>query len=188
MRRLSLAAVTDGRRKYPVQLTREGRHPAGEGRHPAGEGRHPAGEGRHPAGEGRASPHPTDGRREDPRRALGRRGEDLALAHFQALGFTLLTRNHRTRHGEIDLIVFDGETLVFVEVKTRRARVGGGGPDGPLDGLRVRQRRRLRRLAAAWLCQSPPRATARELRFDAVGVLLDERDQPLRLDHLEGAL
>lgn len=125
-------------------------------------------------------------RREDPRRALGRRGEDLALAHFRALGFTPLARNHRTRHGEIDLIVFDGETLVFVEVKTRRARVGAPGI-GPLEGLRIAQRRRLRRLAAAWLCEAKPRARARELRFDAVGVLLDERDQPLRLDHVEGA-
>ena len=55
----------------------------------------------------------------------------------------------RTRHGEIDLIVFDGRTLVFVEVKTRvvRARAGPGPAAlSPLEGIRTRQRLRLRRL------------------------------------------
>ena len=52
----------------------------------------------------------------DPRRTLGETGERLALAHLGRLGFALVARNHRTRFGEIDLIVFDGRTLVFVEV------------------------------------------------------------------------
>jgi putative endonuclease len=52
----------------------------------------------------------------DPRRTLGAAGERLALAHMERLGFALVARNHRTRWGEIDLIVFDGRTLVFVEV------------------------------------------------------------------------
>ncbi len=129
----------------------------------------------------------------DPRRGLGRRGEDLALTHLQALGATLVTRNHRTRAGEIDLIVRDGRALVFVEVKTRRLRSGasaerpGPPPDAPLVGLRRAQRVRLRRLAVAWLAELP-RPHAAELRFDAIGVLLDERDRLVRLDHLQGAL
>jgi Holliday junction resolvase-like predicted endonuclease len=57
----------------------------------------------------------------DPRRTLGRLGEDLAAAHLRRLGFATLARNVRTRHGEIDLIVFDGRVLAFVEVKTRCA-------------------------------------------------------------------
>ncbi len=129
----------------------------------------------------------------DPRRALGRRGEDLALEHLRALGATLVARNHRTRFGELDLIVRDGATLVFVEVKTRRLRAGashggpGPPPDAPLVGLRRAQRVRLRRLAVAWLAEQS-RLRAAELRFDAIGVLLDERDRLVRLDHLEGAL
>jgi putative endonuclease len=129
----------------------------------------------------------------DRRRALGRRGEDIALAHLQALGATLVARNQRTRAGEIDLIVRDGRALVFVEVKTRRAASRSAherpGPpaDDPLAGLRRAQRRRLRRLAVAWLAE---RATthAPQLRFDAIGVLLDTHDRLVRLDHLEGAL
>ena len=57
----------------------------------------------------------------DARRDLGRAGEQLALEHLERLGYALVARNHRTAHGELDLVVTDGEVLVFVEVKTRRA-------------------------------------------------------------------
>jgi putative endonuclease len=132
----------------------------------------------------------------DGRRRLGLLGEELAAAHLQRLGFTVLARNVRTRHGEIDLIVFDGSTLVFAEVKTRRARVRRGKPPDhlePLASLRPRQRIRLRRLAVAWLSSAPLRDGARKrprastIRFDAIGVLLDGDGVLLRLDHLEGA-
>lgn len=130
---------------------------------------------------------------EDPRRALGRLGEQFAAAHLERLGYTVLARNARTRYGEIDLIGFDGHTksLVFVEVKTRRAGFGGRAirPDQqPLPWLRPRQRARLRRLAAAWLSSKQHiRPTAHTIRFDAVGVIIDGRGQLLSLDHVEAA-
>jgi putative endonuclease len=127
----------------------------------------------------------------DARRAVGRLGEDLAAQHLTRLGFSTLARNVRTRHGEIDLIVFDGRVLAFVEVKTRRAGLTGQPirPDQePLPWLRPRQRARLRRLARAWLAdERHARPTARTIRFDAVGVIVDERGRLLRLDHLEAA-
>lgn len=52
--------------------------------------------------------------RRDNRRALGQLGEDLAAEHLRRLGFVIVDRNVRTRHGEIDAIAFDGRTLVFV--------------------------------------------------------------------------
>jgi putative endonuclease len=107
------------------------------------------------------------------------------------LGFTTLARNVRTSAGEIDLIVFNGSTLVFAEVKTRRVRSQERGirPDQePLPWLRPRQRARLRGLAVAWLSdERHQRPTARTVRFDAVGVILDARGRLLRLDHIEGA-
>jgi putative endonuclease len=57
----------------------------------------------------------------DARHTRGRQGEELAARHFEALGFAVLARNHRTRYGELDLVAYDGETLVFAEVKTRLA-------------------------------------------------------------------
>ncbi len=128
---------------------------------------------------------------EGARRALGHRGEQLAASHLRTLGFRTLARNVRTRHGEIDLIAYDGCTLVFVEVKTRRvgARARGIRPDQqPLVGLGARQRARLRRLAAAWLREErASRPAARTIRFDAIGVVLDTAGRLRRLEHVEAA-
>jgi putative endonuclease len=127
----------------------------------------------------------------DARRALGRRGEELAAAHLTRLGFAIVARNVRTRAGEIDVIAFDGSTLAFVEVKTRRvsSRAPRVRPEQePLPWLRPRQRARLRRLAAAWLRdEQRSRPSAETLRFDAIGVIVDERDRLMRLDHVEAA-
>ncbi|MFI4984712.1 MAG: YraN family protein [Solirubrobacterales bacterium] len=127
----------------------------------------------------------------DRRRTLGRLGERLAAAHLQQLGFSVVARNLRTRHGEIDLIAFDGATLVFAEVKARRAGARQRSiraDQNPLTALRPRQRARLRGLAAAWLReQRHARPTAETIRFDAIGVVVDPSGAPLRVDHIEGA-
>jgi putative endonuclease len=130
--------------------------------------------------------------RRDPRRRLGALGEDLAAEHMRRRGFVIVDRNVRTRHGEIDLIAIDDQsTLVFAEVKTRRASTGRRGlcPDEqPLVYVKFSQRSRLRRLAQAWLHETAarrPRATT--IRFDAIGVVVDGQDRLLRLDHIEGA-
>lgn len=127
----------------------------------------------------------------DGRRALGTLGEDLAVAHFRRLDFVVVVRNVRTRHGEIDLIAFDGRALVFAEVKTRRAsnrRRGLCPEDQPLAWLKLSQRTRLKRLACAWLYENThTRPKAHTIRFDAVGVIVDDSDRLLRLDHIEGA-
>ena len=120
----------------------------------------------------------------DIRQHLGRAGEDLALAHLRRLGYELVARNHRTRWGEIDLVVYDGRTLVFVEVKTRRATGSGR---GPWEALHERKRTQVRRMAAAYLADVQDRPRASDLRFDAIGVVIDPRGRLERLDHLEAA-
>jgi putative endonuclease len=125
------------------------------------------------------------------RRALGLRGERLAAGHLRGRGFVVLARNVRTRHGEIDLIAFDGRTLVFAEVKTRcvsaRQRAIRDDQD-PLRGLDLRQRARLRRLSAAWLrAKRSSRPRAETIRFDAIAVVLDTDGKQRRLEHIEGA-
>ena len=124
-------------------------------------------------------------------RELGRAGEELACEHLVRLGFRVLARNVRMRGGEIDVIAFDGRTLVFAEVKCCRAPARGARPDEartPLERLGARQRARLRRLAAAWLCApGRHRPRARDLRLDAIGVTVDEHGRLVRLEHVEGA-
>ncbi|MDD5147167.1 MAG: YraN family protein [Candidatus Daviesbacteria bacterium] len=50
---------------------------------------------------------------------IGNKGEELACKYLKKLGYRILERNFRIRGGEIDIVVKDGNTLVFVEVKTR---------------------------------------------------------------------
>lgn len=118
----------------------------------------------------------------DLRHTLGHAGEELAAQHLERLGYSVLARNYRTRWGELDLVVFNGAALVFCEVKTRRA-----GPGEPWDGIDDRKREQVRRMAAAWLGDVSDRPGAADLRFDAIGVVIDARGQLVRLDHLEGA-
>ena len=118
----------------------------------------------------------------DARRILGRRGEQLAAEHFARRGCRLLARNHYTRFGELDLVLVDGETLVFCEVKTCRA-----GHGEPWDNLHDAKRSQVRRMASAWLAEVRERPFFTAVRFDAVGVVVDEHGALVRLDHLEGA-
>ena len=119
---------------------------------------------------------------DDPRHSLGRLGERLAAEHFERLGYAVLARNHRTRFGELDLVAADEYTLVFCEVKTRRA-----GSGTPWDALGARKQSQVRSMGAAWLSEVRERPRTAELRFDAVGVIVDAHGALVSLDHLEGA-
>lgn len=120
----------------------------------------------------------------DHRPALATCGELLAADHLRRRGYEIVEANARTRFGEIDLIAHGHGALVFVEVKTRRA---GGGAGTPLEAIDHRKVRQVRKLAAAWLAETPGRPTADELRFDAVGITIGRAGELVALDHLEGA-
>ncbi|HEX8122106.1 MAG TPA: YraN family protein [Solirubrobacteraceae bacterium] len=117
----------------------------------------------------------------DPRHHLGRDGERLAAEHLERLGYEIVARNHRTRYGEIDLIAVDADTLVFVEVKTRRGR------GRPWDALDDRKQRQVRRMAIAYMAEVDERPKRRRVRFDAIGVSFDAGGRLASLEHLEGA-
>ena len=119
----------------------------------------------------------------DTRHMLGAGGEDLAAAHLRRLGYTVVDRNHRTRWGEIDIIAHARGTLVFVEVKTRRASARAG---SPFDAVDRRKQAQVRRMAAAWLAQVRDRPRAEDLRFDVIGVTVDAGGRLLELEHREG--
>ena len=57
----------------------------------------------------------------DPRAALGRAAEDAAVRHLERLGYEIFARNVRLGGAEIDVIARDGDAIVFVEVRSRRA-------------------------------------------------------------------
>jgi putative endonuclease len=97
--------------------------------------------------------------------ALGGFGERLAATHYRAHGYAVLERNWRCTAGEIDLICARGTTLVVCEVKARSGTARGH----PLEAVTPAKRRRLRRLAAAYLRQSVRRWES--VRFDVAAVL-----------------
>jgi putative endonuclease len=121
----------------------------------------------------------------DRTKQLGRSGEELAAEHFSRLGYRVVARNHRTRWGELDLVLVDEEkdTIVFCEVKTCRLGTGGD----PFENLHEGKRKQVRTMASAWLNAVKDRPRFAELRFDAVGVILDDRGALVRLDHLRAA-
>jgi putative endonuclease len=119
----------------------------------------------------------------DVRHHLGRAGERAAAEHLERLGYDVIARNHHTRFGELDLIAFDGVTLVFCEVKTRRA----GRAASPFDALDEAKRKQVRTIAAAWLAETADRPHSPDLRFDVIAVTFDARGRLASLDHLEGA-
>jgi putative endonuclease len=119
----------------------------------------------------------------DQRRQLGSLGEQLALEHLERLGYELVARNHRTRFGELDLVVTDGRALVFTEVKTRRGWSAGRA----WESLHPVKRARVRRMASSYLAEVPTRPRCQELRFDAIGITIDPHGRLVALEHLEGA-
>lgn len=102
------------------------------------------------------------------RQALGARGEDRAAARYRSTGHDILSRNWRCRHGEIDLVCADDDTLVFIEVKTRSSLAYGH----PAEAVTARKQARLRLLAGRWMA-AHPRHRRPTLRFDVVAVLPD---------------
>lgn len=110
---------------------------------------------------------------------LGRRGEDLAVAHLEAQGLVVLSRNWRCREGELDVVATDGTRVVFCEVKTRSGERFGS-PALAVDPVKAR---RVRRAAAAWFAAH--HVGWCEARFDVICVVLPPTG-PAVLEHLVG--
>lgn len=115
-----------------------------------------------------------------PRRELGLEGERLAERFLRRGGLKLLARRYATPVGEIDLIMRDGETVVFVEVKTRRTRAWAD----PEDAVGPEKQRRMQR-CASWYLRARRKESA-PFRFDIVAVTLPEVGEP-QIEHFESA-
>lgn len=95
--------------------------------------------------------------------ARGQQGEDAALAYLRRQGLLLLARNYRCKGGELDLIMRDGPSVVFVEVRLRSSAAFGGA----LASITSSKQRRMVLAAQSWLLTQkivPP------CRFDALAI------------------
>jgi putative endonuclease len=100
----------------------------------------------------------------------GRIGEELAASHLRELGYQILFRNFHSRYGELDIVAKKGNTLTFVEVKTRTQDSYGT----PVEAVDARKRRHMA-MAAGFFMQRFGFHHA-DQRFDVIEV---------RLNHIE---
>lgn len=112
--------------------------------------------------------------------ALGRSGEDAAVAYLKRKRFSVIERGFRFHRGEIDIIAYDSDTLVFIEVKTRRDKIFGL----PEESVTPAKQTQLRRVAEAYLMVNNLGHVP--CRFDILSVSFDEK-QGYKIRHLENA-
>jgi putative endonuclease len=111
----------------------------------------------------------------------GRLAEELAAAHLESQGLTIVARNWRRPEGEIDLVADDAGTCVFVEVRARTGEQHGH----PLEAVGAWKRARVVRAARLYLAEEAPRASG--YRFDVVGVLFPEDGGAAQCFHIPDA-
>lgn len=109
-----------------------------------------------------------------PATAFGWRGEATVRTWLERQGWTFVAQNYRTRYGEIDLIMRDGKTLVFVEVKSRRNRRFGA----PEESVSNSKLNKLSSAAQQYLQTHPDRIGS--VRFDLVTLEFSKGRRQLR--------
>lgn len=111
---------------------------------------------------------------------LGKAAETAAALHLHQRGCQILARNYRGRRGEIDIIARDGNVIVFVEVKARRA-----GVHRSLEAVDAHKRRRIVRAALEYV--STRRLHGVSVRFDVAAVVLAADGKPMDVHVVENA-
>lgn len=101
-------------------------------------------------------------------RVIGRRGEEAAANYLKKHKYKIVDRNFSCQFGEIDLVVWDGETVVFVEVKARENDKFGL----PREAVNRQKQQTIIRCANYWLYKC--KQTGKAVRFDVVEILGDE--------------
>ena len=103
---------------------------------------------------------------------LGQIGEKTAVAFLERHGFHVLQRNFRNKLGEIDIVAKDGDTICFIEVKTRKTDAFGS----PLESVTTAKQRKIIHVALSYLKVQGRDET--NVRFDVVSVILGDEEGP----------
>ncbi len=116
------------------------------------------------------------------RKRLGNAGEEIAARELVRRGYVVRERNWRCPEGELDLVAEQGETLVFVEVRTRRGDRFGT----PEESITLAKRAHL--IAAAQAYLQAHSGQDRDWRIDVVAVEMSAQGQLQRVDVIENAI
>lgn len=115
------------------------------------------------------------------RASIGRRAEDVAVRYLADNGLRVVCRNFRRRQGEIDIVAEDGETVVFVEVRSHST----GDFGSPAESIGSRKLRKLAMVASEYLEETGRDDVA--VRFDAVEVYFGW-GRLQRINHIQNIL
>jgi len=116
------------------------------------------------------------------RRETGILGEELAADYLRERGYEIIETNYRCPEGEIDIVASDGDTLVFIEVRTRSSRRFGT----PEESITPTKKERMRLTAARYL--EAHEGLPDEWRIDVVAVELDRKSRISRIEQIENAV
>lgn len=112
------------------------------------------------------------------RQLLGALGEDLACQYLAGLGWRIIARNWRCPDGELDIIAAEGDSIVFIEVKTRSSAKYGQ----PALAVTEQKYARLRTLAWQWIKSHD--VHPREIRIDIISIVI--RGAEPQISHVRG--
>lgn len=115
------------------------------------------------------------------RQRLGTFGEEVAIRRLRELGYRVLQRNYRCAVGEIDVVAMDGDTLAFVEVRTRRGNRMGT----PEESVGPRKQRKMIETAQTYVAEH---GYTGQWRLDVVAVALDEQGHVERCEVIANAV
>lgn len=110
----------------------------------------------------------------DYRKQFGAEGENIALKYLQNKGMILIEHNFRWRGGEIDLIMNDDKTLVFIEVRIKSTTNHGS----PLETINYKKRRQIEKCARYYLATKKIDCNI-FCRFDVLGIISKGNQQPI---------
>jgi putative endonuclease len=119
---------------------------------------------------------------DDYKQQLGRRGEEIAAGYLRQQGYIILARNWHCPIGEIDIVAREGETLAFVEVRTRRGHRFGT----PEESVTPAKQARLVELAQAYLQEMG--LTDTDWRIDVIAIEIGGRGEVRRLNLIRHAV
>lgn len=114
------------------------------------------------------------------RKELGKWGEQRAKEYLLSLGYTFVAANWRNRFGEIDLIMLDHETVVFVEVRTKSNHHYGYG----FESVHLKKQQQMQRMASAFLHSK--NWWNRSIRFDVISI--DKIEEVYQLKHFKNVI
>lgn len=108
----------------------------------------------------------------------GRLGEDIAAGYLQERGYEILQRNLQLLRAEVDLVVKQNDTLIFVEVKTRSNEEFGSGA----EYISHRKQSQLMKAAKAYMKKGE------WIRFDVISILMDpQKKAAVKIQHIRNA-